>query len=328
MIDKFKATFRQNLPMLQLWGEEVVAQIKSALVSHKIDADIFLKITGKRVKDENSALSKLVRKNYTDPLTQMTDLVGTRFVVLLTSDLNILQEIIENNEIWDASKDKDYLDAIEESPELFDYQSIHYVVRSKIATRTEELGIPEGLACEIQIRTLLQHAYAELTHDNVYKPTIPKVPFQARRLIARSMALMESTDELFCKTIVELEKVIEVRNNLYKRILETYNATINSPKNIDFQFNVELLDCYQDKFNNESIEEIISFITDKTHYYPKIKARLENSYLNQQPVVFFVYWLISLNARGFQKSWPYNSLDVDIDNIYSDLGIARSPLTH
>lgn len=327
MIDKFKATFRENLPMLELWGEEVVAQIKSALVSRKIDADIFLKITGKRVKDENSALSKVVRKNYTDPLTQMTDLVGTRFVVLLTSDLNTLQEIIENNEIWDASKDKDYLDAIEENPELFDYQSIHYVVRSKVATRTQELGIPEGLACEIQIRTLLQHAYAELTHDNVYKPTIPKVPFQARRLIARSMALMESTDELFCKTIVELEKVVEVRNNLYKRLLETYNATINSPKNIDFQFNVELLDCYQDKFNNDSIEQIISFIADKTHYYSKIKARLENSYLNQQPVVFFVYWLISQNARRFQKSWPYNSLDVDIDNIYSDLGIARAPLT-
>lgn len=327
MINKFKATFRENLPMLELWGEEVVSQIKSALVSRKIDADVFLKITGKRVKDENSALSKVIRKNYNDPLTQMTDLVGTRFVVLLTSDLNTLQEIIENNEIWGASKDKDYLDAIEEKPELFDYQSIHYVVRSKIATRTKELGIPQGLACEIQIRTLLQHAYAELTHDNVYKPTIPKVPFQARRLIARSMALMESTDELFCKTIVELEKVVEVRNNLYKRLLETYNATINSPENIDFQFNVELLDCYQDKFNNDSIEQIISFIAGKTHYYERIKARLKNSYLNQQPVVFFVYWLISLNARGFQKSWPYNSLDVDINNVYSDLGIARDPFT-
>lgn len=162
MIDEFKASFKQNEPILERWGNEVVEQIKAAVISKSLDANVFLKISGKRVKEERSALSKVIRKNYTDPLNQMTDLVGARFVVLLTDDLNILQSIIENSEIWSASKDKDYLDAIQQNPELFDYQSIHYVVRAKKVSRTTDLGIPEGLPCEIQIRTLLQHAYAEL----------------------------------------------------------------------------------------------------------------------------------------------------------------------
>lgn len=325
MIDKFKAFFKENEPMLECWGNEVIDQIRKALISKNISADVFLKISGKRVKEGHSALSKIVRKNYTDPLTQMTDLVGARFVVLLTDDLNILQEIIENNQIWDASKDKDYLDAIENNPELFDYQSIHYVVRSKKVSRTEALGIPEGLPCEIQIRTLLQHAYAELTHDNVYKPTIPKVPYQARRLIARSMALMESTDELFCKTIIELEKAVAVRNKLYQSLLELYNARISPTENVDYLFNVELLDCYQDKFNVDSIEQITSYITNKTYFHTKIQARRESGYLNQQPVILFVYWLIANNPREIQKSWPYNSLDPELSSVYSDLGIAMTP---
>lgn len=324
MIDKFKTFFKDNEPMLECWGNEVIDQIRKALNSKNINADVFLKISGKRVKEERSALSKIVRKNYTDPLTQMTDLVGARFVVLLTDDLNILQEIIESNEIWDASKDKDYLDAIEKNPEFFDYQSIHYVVRSKKETYTDALGIPEGLPCEIQIRTLLQHAYAELTHDNVYKPSIPNVPYQARRLIARSMALMESTDELFCKTIVELEKAVAVRNELYEKLLKLYNATISPYENVDYLFNVELLDRYQDKFNNDSFELIKTFVAEKTYLPARIQERRENGYLNQQPVVLFIYWLVSKNPREIQKNWLYNSLDGELSSIYSDLGIAMN----
>jgi putative GTP pyrophosphokinase len=328
MIDKFKAFFKDNEPVLECWGNEVIDQIRKALSSKNINADVFLKISGKRVKEEHSALSKIVRKNYTDPLTQMTDLVGARFVVLLTDDLNTLQEIIENSEIWDASKDKDYLDAIENNPELFDYQSIHYVVRSKKVNYTDALGIPEGLPCEIQIRTLLQHAYAELTHDNVYKPSIPNVPYQARRLIARSMALMESTDELFCKTIVELDKSVAVRNELYEKLLKLYNATISPCEGVDYLFNVELLDCYQDKFNNDSFELIETLVAEKTYLPARIQDRRKGGYLNQQPVILFVYWLVSNNPREIQKSWPYNSLDRELSSIYSDLGIAMSSAIH
>lgn len=325
MIEKFKAFFKDNEPLLEVWGNEVIDQIRKALISKSINADVFLKISGKRVKEERSALSKIVRKNYTDPLTQMTDLVGTRFVVLLTDDLSTLQEIIEKNQIWDASKDKDYLDTIEKNPEFFDYQSIHYVVRSKKVSRTEELGIPEGLPCEIQIRTLLQHAYAELTHDNFYKPSIPNVPYQARRLIARSMALMESTDELFCKTLDELDKVVAVRNELYEKLLELYNATVSQYQGVDYVFNVELLDCYQDKFNKDSFDLIKTLIEKKAYLPARIQERRENGYLNQQPVILFLYWLISNNPREIQKSWPYKSLESELSSIYSDLGIAMSP---
>lgn len=324
MIDAFKASFKENEPILELWGNEVIDQIKKALISKTIDANVFLKISGKRVKDERSALSKVVRKNYTDPLKQMTDLVGARFVVLLTDDLNILQEIIENSEIWSASKDKDYLDAIQQNPELFDYQSIHYVVRAKKGSRTDDLGIPEGLPCEIQIRTLLQHAYAELSHDNVYKPYIPNVPYQARRLIARSMALMESTDELFCKTIIELNKAVAVRNELYSNLLELYSSRVAHHDLVDYLFNVELLDRYQDKFDGNTFQLIKAFISEKTYIPTRIQDRFQSKYLNQQPVILFVYWLVSTSPREIQKNWPYNSLDGELDLVYSDLGIAKA----
>lgn len=312
--------------MLKLWGDTVIEQIKTNLTSKDLDISVFLKIPVSecRVKDEISAFSKIVRKNYTNPLHQMTDLVGARFVVLLTNDLKVLQEIIESNDSWVASKDSDYLDRIENNPELFDYQSIHYIVRSKKSSLTDQLGISENLPCEIQIRTLLQHAYAELTHDNIYKPSISKIPYQARRLVARSMALMESTDELFCKTIEEINKVVEVRNKINHDLQELYQKLFAESQNIDFQFNVEFLDAYYDRLSGTLSAEITEFIYSKQFIIDRIKERAVDSYLYQQPVILFIYWLVKNHDRDTQKTWPYESLNSDLSQIYSDLGTSQN----
>ena len=53
------------------------------------------------------------------------------------------------------------------------------------------------LTCEIQIRTLLQHAFAEVSHDSTYKGPYKNDKGILRHL-AKSMALMEATDDYFC----------------------------------------------------------------------------------------------------------------------------------
>lgn len=126
----------------------------------------------------------------------MTDLVGTRFVVLLSEDIDTVCQAIESLTEFDARISKNYLDEIELNPKLFDYQSKHYEIRPKNELHIGDLKISKQICCEVQVRTLLQHAYAELVHDSVYKP-VGIVPKSAERHIARSMALMETTDDLF-----------------------------------------------------------------------------------------------------------------------------------
>ncbi|TRU17047.1 MAG: hypothetical protein EWV58_05870 [Microcystis aeruginosa Ma_MB_F_20061100_S19] len=312
--------------MLKLWGDTVIEQIKLELASRKIDISVFLKIpvTECRVKELASAIGKISRKGYTDPLTQMEDLVGARFVVLLTDHLNVLTDIITSNDSWSSSKDNDYSERIARNPELFDYQSIHFVVRSKESKLTSRLGIPPNIPCEIQIRTLLQHAYAELTHDNIYKPSIPTVPYQARRLIARSMALMESTDELFCKTLEKLNQVTQVRNEINTSLTQLYESLIGNTSGIDYQFNVELLDAYHDKHSKELYPEIEKFINDRPFITSRINERVNDNYLFQQPVILFLYWLVKNHDNETTKSWPYESLRSELSLIYSDLGVSQN----
>lgn len=325
MIQKFKEFFDANRPILKLWGDTVIQEIKLNLESKELDVSVFLKIPVKecRVKDEISAIGKIARKGYDNPQQQMTDLVGARFVVLLTDDLEVLKDIITTNPIWTASKDSDHSDRIESNPELFDYQSIHFVVKANQCELTEKLGIPVGTSCEIQIRTLLQHAYAELTHDNIYKPTVNKVPFQARRLIARSMALMESTDELFCRTIEELKKVAELRNEINARLITQYERLVGGLLlKADLHFNIELLDAFHDRLDKELITNIESFLQARPYVIERIKERAKTNHLYQQPVILFLYWLVKNFDGDTKKTWPYESLRSDLSQIYSDLGIA------
>jgi ppGpp synthetase/RelA/SpoT-type nucleotidyltranferase len=64
-------------------------------------------------------VGKIARKNYKTPLTQMTDLVGVRFVVLISPQIEPIKGIIESCPAWTATLDQDSNEEINETPESF-----------------------------------------------------------------------------------------------------------------------------------------------------------------------------------------------------------------
>ena len=147
-----------------------------------------------------------------------------RFVVLLTSDIRKICDVIDNAEskkFWTASKDRDYEKERDEKPLEFTYQSVHYVLRAKQGIQLEGTNIPEGTACEIQIRTLLQHAHSELTHDTLYKPKA-NAASSVKRTVAKSMALIEATDEFFEQAMAHLDEVASAQRELLSFLSTEY----------------------------------------------------------------------------------------------------------
>ncbi|MCV5435110.1 (p)ppGpp synthetase, partial [Escherichia coli] len=69
-----------------------------------------------RLKDISSLIEKAFyrSKNYQNPYKEITDKVGVRFVVLLTDDIPIIKEIIENFNLWEYSEDRDFIKEKEE----------------------------------------------------------------------------------------------------------------------------------------------------------------------------------------------------------------------
>jgi putative GTP pyrophosphokinase len=318
----FERSLIELNPALRAWGEFVLERVKE-YVEMEIGTErikSFFKLEpNSRTKSITSSLNKQSKKKYDDPLDQMSDLVGARFVVLLKTDITFVERAVLTCTSWSISKDRNPEDEIEEDPNSFDYQSVHFVVRNNQQFERGGILIIDGLACEIQIRTLLQHAYAELVHDKFYKSQ-NNIPWSARRLVARSMALMETTDEMFVSAVSELDRVNQnikdwcfLLDSSVGSLLSNFIPTAEDPDAI------ELLSTFKfllDAANTEDVKSLLALFQER------ILNRSKAPNLFSKPVVLIVYWLAKNQPLQLDAIWPNESLAPDRDLVKSDLGTA------
>jgi ppGpp synthetase/RelA/SpoT-type nucleotidyltranferase len=129
-----------------------------------------------------------------DPVEQFTDLCGARVITQTAAEVEAVSDWIEDQfEIdWDNTVDKRQ----RLRPTEFGYRSVHYVVV------LEPRSLPNPRA-EIQVRTLLEHAWANASHELVYKRSAP-VPASLHRELAAVAAVLESADAAFARVQREL----------------------------------------------------------------------------------------------------------------------------
>lgn len=321
--EAFRKYLEENHLGYAKWGAYVTEKINSALIE-KVGEDkapMLVKIpAAPRVKEIGSALGKVGRKGYTDPVTQMTDLVGVRFVVLLSEQIDLICDVVRQEPSWSVEVSKDYQDEIEQNPKIFDYQSQHFEIRPKANFEIDGSAITTDMCCEVQVRTLLQHAYAELVHDSIYKPVGP-VPHKAERQVAKSMALMETTDELFCNTMKLLTDANQPRNQLLDDLTALYREKIGGQfLKADEKTNYAVLDEYRDVFRDGLSADVGSFIERKKYIPIKTADRAPTNPFYAQPILLFVYWMASeMDPDEVTRRWPLPGYLRELEMIFSDL---------
>lgn len=318
--EAFRKYLEETRSAYEKWGLYVAKKINEALLTAGLPNN-FIKIpTEPRVKTIESAIGKQGRKGYTDPLQQMTDLVGVRFVVLLSDEVRLVCEAIQGEASWNASVARDVSEEIKRNTKLFDYQSQHYEVRPEQSMVLDGLNITPDMCCEVQVRTLLQHAYAEMVHDNIYKPTGP-VPVQAERHVARSMALMETTDELFSQTMKYLKDANAPRVEFLKDITAIYRDKIGGQYlAADDKSALALIDEFRELLSDGLTSDIRALL-ERIKYIPlKIANRAASVPLFNQAAVLFVYWLaLNHDTDDLVNRWPLPGYLSSLDTILSDL---------
>ncbi len=156
-----------------------------------------------RAKTVTSYAEKIQRPGKADkygknPVEDLTDLCGGRIILPTLDDVKKCCKLIEENFIiqWEESEDK--LDQLGE--DQFGYLSNHYIVQLDPASPyLKNLDIPNEiypLKAEVQVRTLLQHCWSVIQHDNLYKPNF-KVPDKIKRQFYRIAAILEDADYEF-----------------------------------------------------------------------------------------------------------------------------------
>ena len=156
---------------------EALCQIVRQLLEQAIGSEPAYRLqqVQHRAKSANSLRRRLSDENQLDNQaieTVRKDLAGCRVIFYTNNDVNrfaqsgILSELFDID--WDRSKFHQPGPGEQSTTGLF--QSYNYVVTLKPA-RTDLIEYRDfaGLACEIQVQTSLNHAWAEMAHDTIYK---------------------------------------------------------------------------------------------------------------------------------------------------------------
>ncbi|WP_375759455.1 GTP pyrophosphokinase family protein [Corallococcus exercitus] len=182
---------------------ERFAKKTNSLIAEIIEASpIGVHSIGFRVKTKESLREKIARpgKDYSK-LEDITDLVGIRIITHFAEDVDRIAELIDREfDVQPQSIDKRRSMAVNS----FGYSSLHRVCRlSNTRLHFPEYSSFQGLTCEIQIRSILQHTWAEIQHDLGYKRHggVPE-PIQRRFFILA--ALLESADTEFSRIKSEM----------------------------------------------------------------------------------------------------------------------------
>lgn len=145
-----------------------------------------------RPKNIDSFATKITRKQYSEPLTEMTDLAGARVVCAYESELAKVADVIEANFEVRERIDK----ARDLGVDRMGYNGKAFVVRLGTGYSGGRYEGITSLLCEIQVRTILQDAWAIIDHQLVYKNE-ESTPERLRRDLNNVASLLEIAQGIF-----------------------------------------------------------------------------------------------------------------------------------
>ena len=215
-----------------------------------------------RVKEERSLAGKLERKgDMYSTLEDITDILGCRIICFLSDEIDKIGKKIEEKFVidWENSSDKRAL--IKE--DAFGYLSLHYICSLPFGDKwPDEIC---GKKFEVQIRTILQHAWSAIHHDIGYKSDFG-VPREINRQFARLAGLLELADDEF----------VRARNNMVGYTEDIRQRIITDDAD-DVVINMISLNEYV--LHNKNMQKLIKEIADITG--AEIKAIDPESYIPQ-----------------------------------------------
>lgn len=191
----------------------------------------------------------------------ITDLAGVRIIAYLRENCDKICALIRDNfEIDEANS----TDKGADREDQIGYSSRHFVVKiDKRRANLSEFKPFKGLKAEIQVRTVLQHAWAALDWRFRYK-TAKEAPVEVRRKLFRISATLEGADENFSEVYCA---VSELR--------EHYTDSVKAG-NLDVRINADSLDSFLRY--NPTVERLYRAFTDAgfkpAEYEPDTLSRL------------------------------------------------------
>jgi len=234
--------------------------IQHAVSFHKIES---------RIKDPLKLDEKISKKNYKyKDINEITDIVGIRVITYFEDEVDKIASIINSEFVVDGENS---IDKRKLETDRFGYKSLHYVVSlSEGRKKLKEYKRFREFKVEIQIRSILQHAWAEIEHDIGYKGE-NSIPESIKRNFFRVAALLETADIEFVyikNSLSKYEQTVTENIKLHPEEVEINGASILSfinNNNTVILLEKEISETYQKDIAEPDLDSV-SIIVDKLQY--------------------------------------------------------------
>ncbi len=169
---------------------ELQRRLKTALTGVEITPTLKY-----RVKSFDSFYEKLLRRSREcEPEEELliTDTLGIRVVCPFMEDLAVVEETVRASlDVTEVERKGAHLGETE-----FGYSSVHLLVALPEDIR-DSFHLDRRWICEVQLRTILQDAWAEVEHELVYKAELTPLDNRLRRKLAALNANLTLSDIIF-----------------------------------------------------------------------------------------------------------------------------------
>ncbi|MEU9033186.1 hypothetical protein AB0D46_37960 [Streptomyces sp. NPDC048383] len=224
-----------------------------------------------RAKELSSFNTKVYRKNYADPWTQITDKAGVRLVVphrgLIDPALELIKESLDIVEVQD---DRDTHD----DQYRLSYPRLH-VQAVMFGAEKDPDDVP--YQCEIQLRTEAVDLWSRMSHRLLYKPGVTPPPDVSRSLY-RLIALVELYDlevERGVKAMAQHPELL--RSNLLLDMAEqVYRTFTDHPYSRDLSH--DILDVLAPTIGDEG-----AYGEHLAEFAEKYRVRIQRAYADYGP---------------------------------------------
>jgi ppGpp synthetase/RelA/SpoT-type nucleotidyltranferase len=199
----FLEQYEVRRPLLKTAAAELHRYLSHVLS----DANIAAHMVSVRVKEIDSVRGKLLRKGYADPDMQLTDVIGARIILYHGSEVDRVAKLLRTHlKVRERdSADKRLALGLRE----FGYRSYHLIGEIPRNLRSRRnLDAISAQPFEIQVRSILEHVWAEIEHSVAYKSGAD-LPSALKRRFASLAAVLEMLEHEFSGVAAETEDLIE-----------------------------------------------------------------------------------------------------------------------
>lgn len=294
IVKKYEKSFEIYESFETILKNYIQGLLDKAIQEGKLDKEsVEIKSRTKEIESFKGKISRDDKKlKYKDPLSEITDLVGIKIMLTSLKDENIVYELLK----LEMKDNIDKENSVDKTEDIKKERKFGYLGRHLVVFYDEnmfELGKHlinkeihpshfKGLRAEIQIKTLLQHVWAEVEHKARYKAG-EELSNDKKRYFDRLAALIEVADDLFKDLVEESERVNKISRQIIAKEQESVMEHTDSkgealqenmPK---IEINSEAIALYlaneaiKQKFKNLQKDGVLYVLSDEEPSFVSVK---------------------------------------------------------